>query len=164
MLQHRLSLCLMAVLTAFLGGCVTPNNSCGNEERDWDNLHFPKSRYCSVPAFLPFSDSYEAANKSVCKVHDNNSGIKATMPQSEADKKFLCDYMKHSQLPLGLRTITGYTSYMLLRLGAPFESLTEPDVQYAPVRNDDQQPILSGNGKPVRNVQPGTSRLSDSPQ
>ena len=43
------------------------------------------------------------------------------MTQSEADRRFLCDYMKHSQLAPGLRSVTAYMSFALLRLGAPFE-------------------------------------------
>ena len=108
-----------------LSGCVTANNHCGNEQRDWNNLHFPKNRYCSVPAFIPFSNLYEAANKAVCKVHDNNSGKYSTMSQLEADRRFLCDYMKHSTLPAGLRNITGYMSYAALRLSAPYEETVE---------------------------------------
>jgi len=146
-------LCIGCIL---LTGCVTPNNSCGNEERDWNNLNFPKNRYCSVPSFLPFADYYEAANKAVCKVHDNNSGKFATMRQSEADRRFLCDYMKHIELPTGLRTVTGYASYLFLRLGAPDESLrVKPTNDPVSILGDsDQTPIRDSQGNPVRLTSP----------
>ena len=44
------------------------------------------------------------------------------MSQREADRRFLCDYMKHSELPPALRTVTGYMSFALLRMGAPYEA------------------------------------------
>lgn len=43
------------------------------------------------------------------------------MSQREADRRFLCDYMKHSRLPTGVRQVTGYMSYAVLRLAAPNE-------------------------------------------
>ncbi len=114
-----------------LSGCVSANNYCGNEQRDWNSLDFPKDRYCSVPDFLPFADHYEAANKAVCKVHDNNSGKYSNLSRVEADRRFLCDYMKHSTLPVGVRHVTGYMSYAALRISAPDE------------------PEIGNNGSPV---------------
>ena len=104
---------LAIVLTAAgsLSGCVTSGNACGNEQRDWDNLHFPKPRYCSTPEWMPLRDLYEASNRAVCKVHDNNRGINGRITRVEADKRFLCDYIKHSSLPWGIRHVTGYLSY-----------------------------------------------------
>lgn len=148
-LHKTLSAALIVVLGLFVSGCVTPDNSCGNEDRDWNNLHFPKSRYCSIPAFLPFSDYYEAANKAVCKVHDNNSGKRATMPRSEADKRFLCDYMKHSELPTLVRMISGHTSYLMLRIGAPYEALTTHGASRIPLKTGNGQPVKNMDGKPV---------------
>ena len=109
-------LLLLLVLLLLVSGCVTTSNECGNEDRDWSDLQFPKSRYCSVPENVPFGGIYEAANKAVCKVHDNNSGIHAEISQREADKRFLCDYIKRSDLPWGVRHVTGYLSYFTLRI------------------------------------------------
>lgn len=106
----------MLALSVLCCGCVTTANLCGNEQRDWSNLNFPKASYCSVPAWVPFSKSYEKANRAVCKVHDNNRGIASTMSSAEADYRFLCDYIKRSQYPWGVRHITGYISYGLIRL------------------------------------------------
>ena len=113
---------IFIAIAVLLTGCVTTANHCGNEQRDWSNLQFPKDKYCSVPGFVPFVSQYEGANKSVCKVHDNNSGKYATMSQREADKRFLCDYIKHSEFPWGVRHVTGYLSYFTLRANAISES------------------------------------------
>ena len=105
-----------------ISGCVTTSNTCGNEQRDWDNLNFSKNSYCSVPRFIPLRGHYERANRSVCKVHDNNRGIAGTISQREADWRFLCDYIKRSELPWGVRHVTGYLSYFAVRVIAPDES------------------------------------------
>lgn len=96
-------------------GCVTTGNQCGNEQRDWQNLHFPKGDYCTLPDWMPFRAGYETANKHVCKVHDNNTGIASTMSAKEADDRFLCDYIKRSTYPWGIRHVTGYVSYLVVR-------------------------------------------------
>ncbi|MBX2881224.1 MAG: hypothetical protein KTR32_14875 [Granulosicoccus sp.] len=107
---------LTLILALAMGGCVTTSNLCGNEQRDWQSLSFPKDHYCSVPAWVPFRHSYENANKAVCKVHDNNRGNASTMTDREADYRFLCDYLKRSDYPWGVRHVTGYLSYMVLRV------------------------------------------------
>lgn len=106
-----LGLCLLT-----LAGCVTTTNQCGNEQRDWQALSFPKDQYCSIPPWVPFSDRFEAANKAVCKVHDNNSGKASTLTLAEADDRYLCDYLKRSEFPWGVRHVTGYLSYWSLRV------------------------------------------------
>jgi len=118
--MHRNSfqrLTLLLTVTLLVAGCVTTGNQCGNEQRDWQALTFPKGNYCSVPQWVPFRQSYERANKAVCKVHDNNSGVASTMSIREADSRFLCDYLKRSTYPWGVRHITGYLSYLVLRVG-----------------------------------------------
>lgn len=110
---------LALVVTAQL----STNNQCGNEQRNWQSLTFPKGDYCSVPVWLPVNPWYENANKAVCKVHDNNSGIYSTISQSEADFRFLCDYLKRSTMPWGLKHITGLLSYLGLRITAAMKAL-----------------------------------------
>lgn len=107
---------LTLIIAMSLCSCVTTNNLCGNEQREWQSLSFPKGRYCSVPSWVPFRHSYESANKAVCKVHDNNRGVASKMSDSEADYRFLCDYIKRSDYPWGVRHVTGYLSYMALRV------------------------------------------------
>lgn len=107
--------CLLFVLIFLSSGCVTTGNVCGNEQRDWGNFHYPKGKYCSVPDWMPLKAQYESANKAVCKVHDNNAGRASTMSLKEADDRFLCDYVKRSQFPWGVRHATGYLSYWFLR-------------------------------------------------
>ncbi len=124
---------IFALLLLTLGGCVTTANECGNEQRDWNSLAFPKSRYCSIPGWVPLRDTYEAANKAICKVHDNNSGIYSSMSSAEADHRFLCDYMKRSEFPWGVRHVTGYLSYFALRTAAA--SADKPEQQA--VQNSD---------------------------
>jgi len=126
----------LLILLMLISGCVTTSNECGNEDRDWSSLQFPKSRYCSVPENVPFSGIYEAANKAVCKVHDNNSGIHAQISQREADRRFLCDYIKRSNLPWGVRHITGYLSYYTLRV-------TNSGIENPEQRDDSSLPTSS---------------------
>ncbi len=103
------------VCALWLTGCVTTSNECGNEQRDWETLSYPKDQYCSVPDWLPFSAEFETANRAVCKVHDNNSGKASSLSLEEADARYLCDYIKRSEFPWGVRHVTGYLSYWSLR-------------------------------------------------
>jgi len=117
-LRIGIGLLLVLLVVAFF----STYNRCGNEHRNWQSLTYPKVNYCSVPEWLPINPWYENANKAVCKVHDNNSGIYATMSQSEADFRFLCDYVKRSEMLWGLRHLTGLLSYLALRVVALFGS------------------------------------------
>ncbi|OED40733.1 hypothetical protein AB833_11805 [Chromatiales bacterium (ex Bugula neritina AB1)] len=92
------------------------DNHCGNEQRDWANLSFPKGDYCSVPAWLPFASWYERMNKPICKVHDNNRGINRRISAREADWRFLCNHLKRSGMPWGIRHISAVLSYISVRL------------------------------------------------
>ena len=116
----RYGLVVVVMLSLLTAAHRSTKNTCGNEQRDWQNLTFPKVNYCSVPAWLPVNPWYENANKAVCKVHDNNSGMFGTISQREADFRFLCDYLKRSKMPWGLRHITGLLSYAGLRVVALF--------------------------------------------
>ncbi len=146
--------CLMlVVLTLLLTGCVTTTNHCGNEQRDWSDLQFPKENYCSVPSYVPFAKQYEAANKAVCKVHDNNSGKYATMTQHEADKRFLCDYIKHSEFPWGVRHVTGYLSYLTLRAGAVSSTEAHTDNTNHLTESASPSVLSDGHAEAVKNSQ-----------
>jgi len=115
-LRHWLTIAIaLSLLTA---AYLSTNNQCGNEQRNWQTLTFPKVNYCSVPSWIPVNPWYENANKAICKVHDNNSGIFGTISQREADFRFLCDYLKRSDMSWGLRHITGLLSYLGLRVVA----------------------------------------------
>ena len=120
--RKRAVLMVVLLLTVVIAQ-VSTNNQCGNEQRNWQTLTFPKGDYCSIPAWLPLNPWYENANKAVCKVHDNNSGIYGTISQSEADLRFLCDYVKRSELLWGVRHLTGLLSYLALRGAAVFNAL-----------------------------------------
>jgi len=136
---------IILVFLALLAGCVTTANQCGNEQRDWASLSFPKDHYCSVPQWMPFRDAYERANKAVCKVHDNNSGIYSSIDASQADYRFLCDYLKHSDFPWGVRHVTGYMSYFALRAGAVSDQKgAQQPVENADHRNANHQCNSSG--------------------
>ena len=146
------SILLLCLTVTLLGGCVTTNNICGNESRDWANLSFPKEKYCSVPANLPFAKQYEQANRAVCKVHDNNSGIRSNISQSTADHRFLCDYIKRSEFPWGIRHVTGYLSYFALRAASinktdPARTQTQTSESQAEKAAEGQ--LLDANNNPV---------------
>ena len=158
--SSRLLLPLL-ILLLLVSGCVTTSNECGNEDRDWSSLQFPKSHYCSVPENVPFSGVYEAANKAVCKVHDNNSGVNAQISQREADRRFLCDYIKRSDLPWGVRHVTGYLSYYTLRItNSGIENPEQSDESSSPTSSaatdansssdsDDTSDIETGQNQPL---------------
>lgn len=136
---------VLCITVTLLAGCVTTNNNCGNESRDWHNLSFPKEKYCSVPANLPFAKQYEQANRAVCKVHDNNSGIWSNVSQSTADHRFLCDYIKRSEFPWGVRHVTGYLSYFALRA----VSLNRADPTKKPDSDSEPTQTTTPDAKPV---------------
>lgn len=141
-------------IVLLLSGCVTTGNHCGNEQRNWSDLQFPKQQYCSVPRYLPFAGHYESANKAVCKVHDNNSGKYATMPQLEADKRFLCDYIKRSEFPWGIRHVTGYLSYVTLRVNATGGSVNHSNYSANESETASTPSVLiDGTGNAVKNSQ-----------
>jgi len=149
---------ILCITVTLLTGCVTTINHCGNESRDWNNLSFPKENYCSVPAGLPFAKQYEQANRAVCKVHDNNSGIWSDISQSAADRRFLCDYIKRSEFPWGVRHVTGYLSYFALR--AISITRAEPGSAQIPesesnsvdgqLRDFSKNPIHDSNGAAIK--------------
>jgi hypothetical protein len=120
--RKRVVVAVVVLLLLVAVAQLSNNNQCGNEQRNWQTLTFPKGDYCSIPGWLPLNPWYENANKAVCKVHDNNSGIYGTISQSEADFRFLCDYVKRSDLPWGVRHITGLLSYLALRVTAMFNA------------------------------------------
>lgn len=114
-LHWRSRLVIVLLLALLAVAFLSTNNQCGNEQRNWQTLTFPKINYCSIPDWLPVNPWYENANKAVCKVHDNNSGIYGSISQREADFRFLCDYVKRSEMVWGLRHVTGLFSYLALR-------------------------------------------------
>lgn len=116
--RRRTWIALMVMLLALAAVEFSTHNRCGNEQRNWQTLTYPKVNYCSVPSWVPVNPWYENANKAICKVHDNNSGIYGTISQREADFRFLCDYVKRSKMPWGIRHVSGLLSYVALRVVA----------------------------------------------
>ena len=72
-----------------------------------------KPDYCSTPKFLPrvLRQCYEDRNWLACKLHDQNRGIKGTIPKEMADIQFLRDSLKYGKIG----KVLSYASYLWVR-------------------------------------------------
>ncbi len=104
---------ILIILTIIAIGILVAHaaEACEGNDVDWDNLNRAKPNYCSTPSWMPFRDYYEESNWKVCKIHDNNRGVKGTISKEEADNRFLCDFKKHSMMPVIIRYPAAYISY-----------------------------------------------------
>lgn len=77
-----------------------------------------KRTYCSTPTWLPecIRKRYEVKNCHICKVHDNQSGVKRTEPQWIVDCRFFINILISSKENLFLRLPLAIISFIFVRI------------------------------------------------